>query len=279
MTRAIIKNIAVFFILQLLTSSLVYSQEYKQKHSILTDKFEFTVGVFYPSKTFDIGVNGTTTNGDIDFGQTFGIETSEFTLFAGFEWRFAKKWKLSTNYFGIQNSGSKVLEKDINWGDYTIKQGTNVYGKIGINVYRIYVGRIFTSGAKHEFGGGLGVHAMNAKAIIEGEMLSSEGDFSFQRSRKSITLPLPNFGLWYYFAPNTNWAFTSNLDVFYLAIGNYSGNLVNLSPGVNYQFFKNISASLNYRFIDIGAKFDSSNWDGDVSFGFNGPSLTINANF
>lgn len=279
MTRGSIKYISVIFLLLILTSSFAYSQEPEKKHSILTDKFTFGIGFFYPSKTFEVGVNGSTRNKEIEFGKAFGMEDSQLTFFAGFDWRFSKKWKLSTAYFGLQNSGSRVLQEDINWGDFAFEQGTNVNGALGFNLYRIYVGRIFSSGGKHEFGGGLGVHTMNVKVTIEGEVLTSAGDLSFERSRKSITLPLPNIGLWYYYAPNTKWAFTSNFDLFYLSIGDYSGNLVNLTPGVNYQFFKNISASLNYRFINIGAKFDYSNWDGDLDFSINGPSLTINANF
>lgn len=279
MTRGTIKHISVLFLLLVLTSSFVYSQEDEKKHAILTDKYTFGVGVFYPSKTFEAGVNGASKNKEFEFGKAFGMENSELTLFAGFQWRFAKKWKLSTDYFGIQNSGSRVLQEDINWGDFTFKQGSNISGALAFKLYRIYVGRIFTSGAKHEFGGGLGVHAMNVKVTLAGDALTSEGDLSFERSRKSITIPLPNIGLWYFYAPTTKWAFTSNFDVFYLAIGEYSGKLVNLTPGVNYQFFKNVNASLNYRFIDIGAEFDSQNWNGDVNFSFNGPSLTINANF
>lgn len=279
MRRVITKHNSVIFLLLVLTSSLVYSQESEKKHSILTDKFNVGIGFFYPSKTFKVGVNGSSDNNEIEFGKAFGLEDSQLTFFAGFNWRFAKKWKLSTAYFSLQNSGSSVLQEDINWEDFTFKQGSNVNGALNFNLYRIYVGRIFSSGAKHEFGGGLGVHAMNIIISIEGEVLSSAGDHSFEKSRSSITLPLPNIGLWYFYAPTPKWAFTSSFDFFYLTIGEYSGNLVNLTPGVNYQFFKNISASLNYRFVNIGARFDSSNWDGDLDFYFNGPSLTINANF
>ena len=44
------------------------------------------------------------------------------------------------------------------------------------------------------------------------------------------------------------WSLFSNFDLFYLSIGDYSGNLVNLTPGVNYQFFKNIEALLKTQF-------------------------------
>lgn len=273
------KHISALLLIFIFVSSFVYSQEAQKKHPILTDKFDFEIGVFYPSKSIDVGVDGALTNKDIAFGKAFGLRENQTTLFFGSNWRFAKKWKLSLDYFGLKNSGSKVLEEDINWGDFTFEQGSNVYGASGFNMYRIYVGRIFSSGAKHEFGGGLGVHAINLKVTIEGDVLTNVGDHSFERSRKSATLPLPNFGLWYFYSPNAKWAFTSKLDVFYLAIGEFSGKLLNIAPGINYQFLKNFGASVDYRWIDIGAKFDTSNWNGDLNTSFRGPSITLTGNF
>lgn len=274
-----IKHFSVSILLLFAAVTCSFAQDTESKHAILTNKLQLGIGLFYPSKTFDIGVNGSSRNDEIEFDETFDLKDSEITLFAGFEWRFAKKWRLATDYFGVQNSGSRILKEDLVWDNFTLEKGTNASGIIKMHLYRLYVGRIFSSGAKHEFGGGLGIHAINTDVTVEGDVLTSEGDNSFESSRKTAMVPLPNIALWYYYAPNTKWAFTANFDVFYMKIGDYSGNLVNFSPGVNYQFFRNISASINYRFIDIGASVDSSNWDGDINFGFHGPSFTINANF
>ena len=273
------KHNSALLLLLIFASSFVYSQEAQKKHPILTDKFDFEIGVFYPSKKLDIGVDGDFTNRDIEFEKAFGVKDVQTTLFLGGTWRFAEKWKLSLDYFGLKNSGSKVLEEDIHWDDLTFEQGTNVKGANRFNMYRIYVGRIFTRGEKHEFGGGLGVHAINVEVSIEGDVLTNLEDISFERSRKSITLPLPNLGLWYFYAPTAKWAFTSKLDVFYISIGDFSGNLLNVTPGVHYQFLKNFGAAVNYRWIDIGAKFDTSDWDGDMNMTFRGPSITLTGNF
>ena len=276
------KNLFVFIFLLIVTSSsILFSQEAKEKHAILTDKYQFGIGMFYPSKSIEIGVDRSISipGDDIEFGKAFGFNNSEATLFLGFDWHFSKKWKLSFEYFSLKNSGSRVLTEDIMWEDLIFKEGTNVKAGINYNLYRIYVGRIFSRGQKHEFGGGLGVHAMNVKAFIEGDALTSEGNHSFEKSRKSITIPLPNLGLWYYYAPNTKWAFTTRLDVFAISIGDFSGSLWDITPGVQYQLFKHVGLALNYRYIKIGAEFDTSDWKGDVDIIFQGPSFTITGNF
>lgn len=257
----------------------VNAQEATEKHPILTDKFHFVAGTFFPSKSIDIKVDGSAPNDEFEFGKAFGLEDNQSTFLLGFDWRFSKKWKLAVEYFGLKKSKSRELKENITWEDLTLEEGTNVKGGYNFSLYRVYFGRIFTQGQKHEFGGGLGVHAINVRVFIEGDVLTNQGDVSFQKSRKSITIPLPNIGLWYYYAPFEKLAFTARADFFALTIDEFSGNLWNLTPGINYQFFENLGVALNYRYVNIVAKYNTSDWDGSVDFVFQGPSITIIGNF
>ncbi len=274
------KNLyALVFLLIITHSSTLFSQETEKKHPILIDKYQFGIGMFYPSKSIEIGVDGSVPNEDIEFGKDFGFNNTELTLFLGFDWHFSKKWKLSFEYFSLNNSNKRVLEEDIMWDDFIFEKGSNVKGGINFKMYRTYVGRIFTKGQKHEFGGGIGIHAMNVSAFLEGDVLTSEGDHSFEKSRKTITIPLPNLGLWYFYTPNKKLALTARFDVFAISIGEYSGSLWDITPGISYQVFKHVGVALNYRYLNIGAKFDSTDWKGNVDIIFQGPSFTITGNF
>lgn len=268
----------LFFIITTISFSQDNTDE-PEKNPILTDKYQFGVGIFFPKKDFQLEVDGSSPNDEIEFGKALGFDNSELTFFLGFDWHFAKKWKLSGEYFGLRNRGDRVLDKDIQWEDYILEEGTNVSAGINFNIYRVYVGRIITSGQKHEFGGGLGFHFMNVRTFIEGDFLTSEGDISFEKSSKSITIPLPNLGLWYFYAPTTKLALTARADVFAISINEFSGSLWDLTPGISYQFFDHFGAALNYRYINLGADFDTSDWHGGVDLIFQGPSLTITGNF
>lgn len=276
------KKTASLFLLFLIITNISFSQENQSepdKNPILTDKYQFGVGVFFPSKDFQLKVDGSTPNDEIEFGEAFGFDNSEATFFLGFDWRFAKKWKLSAEYFGLRNSGNRTLDQDIIWEDFTLEEGSNVSAGINFNIYRAYVGRIFTSGQKHEFGGGIGFHFMNINTYLEGAFLTSEGDLVFDKNSKSITIPLPNLGLWYYYAPTTKLALTARADVFAISINEFSGNLWDITPGITYQFLEHFGAALNYRYINLGADFDTTNWKGGIDIIFQGPSLTITGNF
>lgn len=273
------RSILNVLLLSLLLTSTVLSQDTIEKHPILNDKFEIELGIFYPSKKVVIAVDGDHPNDDISFEKTFGLKDQETTTFVGTTWRFASKWKLSVDYFGLKSSGKRVLEEDLQWEDLTFEEGTNISASSRFNLYRIYLGRIFTSGAKHEFGGGLGIHAINLSAKVAGDAYMDYDDHSYESSRKTVILPLPNFGLWYFYAPTKKWALVSKLDLFYISINDFTGSLLNFTPGISYQFSRHFGTSINYRFIDLGAEFKTYDWKGQFNTTFYGPSLTFTASF
>lgn len=269
----------LIFVFILFSTTLVMAQEEAtEQHPLLTDKFHFEVGTFFPTKSIDIEVNGDSSNGNFAFGEIFGLESSQTTFLFSFDWRFAKKWKVAFEYFGINNSNTRTLNKDVTWEDFTLEQGTNIKGGVDFRIYRIYFGRIFTQGQKHQFGGGLGVHLMNTRASIEGNVLTNLGDVVFETSRKTITIPLPNLGLWYYYTPIPKLALIARVDFFTLSINEFSGTLWNVTPQANYQVFENFGVGLSYRYVNVGAKYETSNWDGGVDITFHGPSIVITAN-
>ena len=216
---------------------------------------------------------------EIDFVETFRLNDNESTLFLHIVWYFSKKWKLSIENFSIKNANTVMLEEDIVWEEIVFKEGSHVKGGFGTNLYRVFIGRIFSKGLKHEFGAGLGVHALDANAFIEGEAVIDETEIRFERLPVSAVIPLPNIGLWYYYAPNTKWAFIARADWFSLTVNEYSGSLYDISPGVKYQIYKNFGVGIDYRYFYLKANVNEDNWDGQFNMGFKGPILTLHANF
>ncbi len=263
----------------MLFSGIIYSQEDSEKHPILTDKFQADAGLFFPSKNVKIGVDGSVKNADIDFGKDLDLNERETTLFLNFDWRFSKKWKLGVEYFSIRTANKAELKEDIVFGDITFDKGTNIRGGFGIDMYRVFVGRSFSRGLKHEFGAGLGIHGLQTSAFVEGDVLTSKGDLEFERRSVSALIPLPNLGAWYYYTPNTKWALTARLDWFGITVGEYSGSLWNIAPGVKYQIFKNFGVGVDYRYFIVKADVNKSNWNGNFNMTFQGPLFVVHASF
>ena len=172
-----------------------------------------------------------------------------------------------------------ILDESIEWNDKTYDVGAVVTGGYKFALYKIFFGRVISRGDKHEFGGGLGIHAVRIGGFIEGKASVNGLEGSFERNNVQVTLPLPNVGFWYFWAPDAKWAFTGRVDWFGISIDNYTGNLWGLTPGVNYQAFKNIGFSLEYKYLALKADVDKDAWKGNFGMDFYGPSFKVTANF
>lgn len=275
------KTFTYIFFVFIISSQFIFSQEGEfVKNRILTSKFELGIGVFIPTQKVKFGLSASSENNEIDFGNTFEFDNHAARPNVSFDWRFAKNWKLSAEYFNANYSKTEELEEDIEIGDdYTFNEGSSV--KIGykINLYRLFVGRVISSGKKHILGGGLGFHILNIGPFIEGNVIVNGGDNQFKTAAVSETAPLPNIALWYYFAPTEKWAFTARLDWFGLSVDEYSGYLWDFGPSARYQIIKNLAVSLDYRYFKINANVNKEVWNGSFDMSFSGPTLTVLANF
>ena len=263
----------------ILVNKFSFSQETEKRHPLFSDKFMFNAGVYTSTKSLKLRVDGEGPNSFIDFDEALDLNNNEATFFFNFNWRFSKKWTLSTEYFSIRNGNKWQSDKDIVWEDVTFKEGSNVKVGFGLDMFRVFVGRTFSSGLKHEFGAGIGIHDLIIGASITGDAYINDDEFNFEKKSVSVNAPLPNLGFWYFYSPTPKWGFTARLDWFGISIGDYFGSIWNVGPGVNYQIFKHIGVGLSYRYFKLTAKVDKSGWDGEFNMIFQGPLFSISGNF
>jgi len=272
----------------LITFGSAFSQEEEGvKHPLLTDRIIIGAGWYFPNRDVKFGIEGNITIediedlDDIDFDKTLGLGEGDNTFNFNFYWRFSKSkfWSVRGEYFKVGTTRNVTLDEEIEWEDIVYPVGGEAEVSYGISLYRVFFGRTISSGQKHEFGGGLGIHGLNVKASVEGEGFVGEESAGISRSEVSIFLPLPNIGIWYTWAPTDKWAFTANLDWFGINIDNISGGLWNFSPGVNYQIIRNLGVNLNYEFITFSADIDNTDFRGGFDLEFSGPSFRVIGNF
>ena len=273
MNRHIISTLVL-----LLVAQFVFAQDTEQ-NPLLKDKFLIEGGVFIPRKSIKLGADGSLPNDEIDFGETFDFKDNQSTPFFLFEWRFSKKWKASAEYFGVNNGNRVTLDQDIEFEDITFEKGSSVRAGIEFNLFRLFFGRQILTREKHLLGVGLGIHAMNVAAFIEGEILNSVEDLEFQRRRVSALVPLPNVGGWYLWGPHPRWMVGARIDWFGLTIDEYSGGLWNVAPQIKFQITKNFGIGVDYRFFFLNAKVRQESWKGEFNMDYTGPLFTIHGNF
>lgn len=272
----------VLFTLLILSCQFLFSQEGKPKNLILTDKFIVNAGLYSPLNSVEISANSTAgerKSGNIDFDEQFNFDDYHHTFAVNFTWRFARNWNLSADYFRIRRDNSVVLKEDVVWHDVTFKEGTGVKGGFDFALYRAFIGRVIARGNHLEIGGGIGVHTILISPFIEGQAYINDRDFEFKRREVSATLPLPNIGLWFIFAPTQKLSLTTKIDWFGIKVDNVSGLLWDVSPTINYQVFGHIGISAGYKYLNFGVDVDKERWQGGVDLEFQGPSISLFGNF
>lgn len=271
----------ILALLALTASPSAVLAQNQQGHPLLNSDFTISGGVFFPRKEFKLGVNGNDLRPDdpIDWSDSIGYKEDESTFAVDLKWRFGEKWSVSGQYWQTSDSSTATLEEDVHWEDVVFEQGTFVEGGVGLKVARLFFGRTFSTSENHEFGLGAGLHWLELKAHLGGQVLSNIGDTEYYRGSVSADAPLPNVGGWYTYAFSPKWAVYTRLDWLSASIGDYSGSLWNLGAGVNWAFSDHFGATVAYNYFALDIDVKKSGWKGSADLAQHGPFLALTANW
>ena len=259
----------------LLLPCMAVAQEARDVHPILESKYAINVGLYYPSRSFRIGVDASipTIGRDIDISEELNLETSESTGALEIGWRFGEKWILRGQYFTTGGDRSVVLGEDVQWGDYTFGAGTGVSGGIDVGVIRAFVGRTYRADDRQELGIGAGVHRIEIEAFLAGQAIINNEPPLFTERRVKTNGPLPNVGAWYIYALSPKWALATRLDWLSASIDRYDGMILNASAGLSYAFNEHFLVGLNYNYFEVDVTVNEDSWTGNVEQIIDGPFL------
>lgn len=93
-------------------------------HPFLSDRFNASIGGFWPTKSFRLRVDGSAPEEEIDFEQDIGLSDRDTTGSLNFRWRFGERWSVWGQYWNLDDSGVAMLEEDIEWEDIVFEKGT-----------------------------------------------------------------------------------------------------------------------------------------------------------
>jgi len=273
-------RIAMLVVCVLFTAvpQLAVAENSDDLHPYLDSGFSLDLGIFYPDRKLNLGVNGTVAgiNKEIDFDEGVRLDGADNTFSAELAWRYRGKWSIVGQYFKSTDSARAVLEEDVEWGNVVFGAGSFAAVGSQFSLTRIFFARQLDSRRTHDVSIGGGIHWLHFGAFIEGEILVNGTPTSARRS-VSAEAPLPNIGVWYKYSITPRWAFRTRLDLFSASIDDYDGHLINVGLGVNYQAFEHFGIGLNYNFVELDLKIKKSDWRGNVRTTYDG--VYVNASF
>jgi len=253
---------------------------------LLADPFIINLGIFVVTSTNRVGLSGTANAGgkSVDFGETFGTNGNSTRFRADALWRITPTQHVLFMWFASDVTGTRTLNRDINWGDDTFKAGLTATAEIRNNVYELSYEYAFLRGRDYEVGASFGVHYDRINASISGTATVTLPDgtvhsASAQSKAASVPAPLPVFGL------RATWAVTDHIilsggaQVFKISYDGIDGSWWNARAEAAWMFSHHFGVGLGYDYFDVHASINRTNFNGNLSWGYQGLMAFVRGGF
>ncbi len=259
-------------LLGILASGLAIGQEAWTVNPGLQDGFTLEVGAYAPTVKTTAHFDSTLGPGtSVSFEDDLGLDDRKVSVSLLGKLRLGQRWRIEGEYFALNRSGSRAIDKTINWGGNTYPIGITADSEFDSDIYRLSVGYSFIKDTQAEFGVALGLHVTDFNMSIAGANVA--------RRTADALAPLPTIGFYGSYALTPRWLLSGRVDFFSLKYNDYDGSLVNAVAAVDYRFTRNFGIGLGYRYVDYDLDVTKSSFSGGVQYQFSGPVLYLVGSF
>lgn len=248
--------------------------------SPITDKFAVE-GIFYPfyNRTGlrldpkNMPGMGTLVNAEHDLG----LASHQYKGRARVMFRFGQRNKLRVDYEDVSRSGSKVLQKNIQFGDQFFAQGVRADTELAYRIVTFsYTYSLYRSD-RLEAGIGLAAHLIEAQA--NGSTFNPvTGQATNQNVRESAANGFPTIPVDVVYRLTQKISATATAQYFRLTAGNFSGSLMDVHADVQYRAAPNFSLGVGYTVEKIDVDLQSR-FAGAFSIDTSGPEAFFRVSF
>ena len=228
--------------------------------------------------------NANTTYQKVDFDQDFGTNSTVNVIRAGVLWRWTPRHHLRFEYFHNRVTGTRTLDKNIEWGDYTFLANASVGAKNTFDVYELSYEYAFLRAPTYEIAAAVGMHFLNQKLQINGDATITQPDgtvssASYQSKTSNLPAPLPVIGLrgGWAFAPH--WYFDSAAQVFKVKVGDYDGTWWDLRAGVTWMYNRHYGFTAGYEKFQTHINVNKPSFNGSLNLSYQGLLANVVATF
>ena len=259
-------------LLGVFASGLAIGQEAWSSNPGLQHGFTLEVGAYAPTVKTTAHFDSTLGPGtSVSFEDDLGLDDRKVQVSVLGKLRLGQRWRIEGEYFALDRSGSRAINKTINWGGNTYPIGIVVDSEFDSDIYRLSVGYSFIKDTQAELGIALGLHVTDFNMSIAGANVA--------RRTADALAPLPTIGLYGSYALSPRWLLSGRVDYFSFSYNDYDGTLVNAVAAVDYRFTQNFGIGLGYRYVDYDLDVTRSSFSGGVKYQFSGPVLYLVGSF
>ena len=237
------------------------------------DSFNLNFGAMFASFGTSAALDSTYygTGTEIDFNRDLGLNNNQTLWRVDGTWRFTPRQQLYFSYINLNQSGSRNLDRTIQWGDEIYYVGADVKGDFKSWQANLYYRFSFVQGDKGEFGGSIGVSYVDMSASLQGWAQVAGTTTSYYGAVEgSVAAPVPVIGLFGTWQISPQWSLSADINYLKLNIDNVDGEYTDARVNLDYFPWKNYGFGVGYLYNAIDVESARNSWKGDVDYQVDG---------
>lgn len=189
-----------------------------------------------------------------------GLEERTNTYILGVTYRINHRHSLGLSVTDLRRTASRILEGEIEWGDYVYRANATVRTELDTRVYKVTYRYDFSDMDRLNAGFAVGLSTFDLGLTLSGEarLETSEGEEWFEGvvEGASAVAPVPVFGFYLDYALSPRWIVRFQSELIELSVGDYEGRVFEGDLALEYGFTDVFAAGLALGGTDIEYRSD-----------------------
>ena len=250
--------VSVILILIILLVPVISAAEENDILDLPWERISFSAGGFIGNVNSSLRYGLSGAGVEVDFEEVLGLDSSMFVYKSDFAWRFSDNLchRMDISWHAINRDSSKVLENDIEFGDYFFPEGSKAKTTLNFDIIKGTYSYSYFQDDRFDLAASFGFYVMP----ISFEVISEIGQI---KESSNLTAPLPVFGLRNEFAVTPKVHIKNSLDFFYVEYDKFRGGITDIQIAVEYRAFEHVGFGLGAESFLLKVKSrESSNYPG-----------------
>ena len=215
-------------------------------------------------------------NPSLTLENDLGFSKSTVSFTGSIDWKISRRSRLNFEYFYLNRTTTKTLQKNIDFGEHTYPANASVSAFFDNQILRVAYGYAILSKPKYEAGLLIGAHILLGDVGLRLTANNVSAEF---KDNFDFTAPLPDIGIWGQFALGKRFGLYTNINYLSLNINDISGSIVSYNLSVLYNITGNFSIVGGYTGLNFKVDAAKEKLNGYLKWGYNGPTITAAYSF
>lgn len=252
--------------------------------------FSLSLGTYLSNFSTDINLRGVKNYGSINLEDALDLDAKDDSFYTTLSWRFKPNHRVRLGYYDFSRTATRSSQDsftiELPENTYTFDVGTRLKTQFDWQVTPLTYEYSFFRGDNTEIAAIVGLHRIKTGIAFEGEAgILNQGNVTKVKvsPAKEASGPLPVLGIRGEYALNPSWKLGGYSRYFGIDFEDISGNMLDTSVYLEWDFSKYVSATLAYNSYNTNITSTNAvrgiDYKFDLEHDYRGPQFFLSVNF